>query len=199
MMTTTEEPNNNDVLCGRGGATNGFVGNKRYRQIVKDAQDEYLNARKKDKILIARRIVSIIRQSGGRFLRRDEASQEWVDIGDKKATEKTSQSLREGLDVRQKTAHMRGQQHRRSGSDSSQLSAAKKRARKVTPTVSPAVSRDEMVSPLMMSLKGDEPGLLPEMDFPFFPEFNNIRNLSFQPIMQTSMVSVSDFDNIVSL
>mmetsp|Transcript_1214 Transcript_1214/g.1717 ORF Transcript_1214/g.1717 Transcript_1214/m.1717 type:complete len:186 (-) Transcript_1214:171-728(-) len=185
MMT---EPNNYDVLCGRGGATNGFVGNKRYRQIVKDHQDEYLNARKKDKVLIARRIVSIIRQNGGRFLRRDEASQEWVDVGDKKATEKTSQSLREGLDVRQKTAHMRG--HRRSGSDTSQLSAAKKRARKVTPTRT--VSSDEM-SPVLMGLQG-EPALLPELDFPIFPEFNNLQNLSFQP-----MVSAPDCDNVVAL
>ncbi len=98
QMTT--EIKADDVLCGRGGATNNHDGNKRFRSTVAEHQPEYLGARKKDKVVIARRIVRIIRERGGRFLRRDDATGQWIDVGDKKAAEKTSQALREGLDVR---------------------------------------------------------------------------------------------------
>lgn len=46
---------------------------------------------------MARVIVRAIRNGDppGRFLRKDEKTGKWVDIGDKKAAEKTSQALRE--------------------------------------------------------------------------------------------------------
>ena len=91
------------LLLGRGGATNNHIGNKRFRSIVADHQREYLGARKKEKAVIARKIVSIIQENGGRFLKRSFESDVWVEVTDKKATEKTSQALREGLDVRHKT------------------------------------------------------------------------------------------------
>ena len=62
-----------DVLCGRGGATNNHPGNKRFRAIVADHMDEYLQARKKEKAVIARRIVDMIKNDGGRFLKRSPA------------------------------------------------------------------------------------------------------------------------------
>lgn len=102
-----------DCLLGRGGKTNSHEGNRRFRQLVLDHQAEYLNARKTDKSLIARRIVEIVHGRGGRFLRKAAAaaaaeagSEEvcvYVEVPDKKAVEKTSQALREGLDVRNKT------------------------------------------------------------------------------------------------
>jgi len=90
-----------DVLLGRGGQTNKHVGNKRYRSIVQEHQGEYLLARKKDKVLIARRIVRIVQSHGGRFLKQN-SNTEWEPVDDKRATAKTSQALREGLDVRNK-------------------------------------------------------------------------------------------------
>ena len=90
----------NDVLFGRGGATNNHSGNKFFRTIVADHQAEYLQARKRDKGAIALRIVRIVYGEGGRFLRRDPATREWIEVGEKRAAEKTSQALREGLDVR---------------------------------------------------------------------------------------------------
>jgi len=96
----TSEIGEHDVLCGRGGLTNSHIGNKHYRQIVADHQNEYLNARKRDKIIIAKRIVSIVQENGGRFLKRSNDGESWVPVSDKKAQEKTSQALREGLDVR---------------------------------------------------------------------------------------------------
>jgi hypothetical protein len=92
--------NSFDVLCGRGGGTNSQVGNRRFRQLVQDFQPIYLLARRKEKPLLARTIVLIIRKRAGRFLKKDDETGELYEVGDAKAEAKTSQALREGLDVR---------------------------------------------------------------------------------------------------
>jgi folylpolyglutamate synthase/dihydropteroate synthase len=58
---------------------------------------DYVRAPKIQKPSVARVIVRAIRNGDppGRFLRKDEKLGKWVDIGDKKAAEKTSQALRE--------------------------------------------------------------------------------------------------------
>jgi len=86
-----------DILCGRGGLTNHHKGNKRFRDIVALHRPDYVRAPKIQKPSVARVIVRAIRNGDppGRFLRKDEKSGKWVDIGDKKAAEKTSQALRE--------------------------------------------------------------------------------------------------------
>jgi hypothetical protein len=92
--------NSYDVLCGRGGGTNSQIGNRRFRKLVQEFQPTYLLARRKEKPLLARTIVLIIRKRGGRFLKKDEETGELYEVGDAKAEAKTSQALREGLDVR---------------------------------------------------------------------------------------------------
>mmetsp|Transcript_25896 Transcript_25896/g.49086 ORF Transcript_25896/g.49086 Transcript_25896/m.49086 type:complete len:723 (-) Transcript_25896:77-2245(-) len=86
-----------DILCGRGGLTNHHKGNKRFRDIVALHRPDYVRAPKIQKPSVARVIVRAIRNGDppGRFLRKDEKSGKWIDIGDKKAAEKTSQALRE--------------------------------------------------------------------------------------------------------
>lgn len=91
---------NHDVLLGRGGGTNTQAGNKRFRTIVNAHQPMYLEAKRKEKPLIARCIVEWIRQEGGRFLTKEEDSGKWYEVGDHRAEAKTSQALREGLEVR---------------------------------------------------------------------------------------------------
>jgi len=98
--TLLDDITNHDVLLGRGGGTNTQAGNKRFRAIVNAHQPMYLQARRKEKPLIARCIVEWIRLKGGRFLKKDDASGKWVEVGDNRAEAKTSQALREGLDVR---------------------------------------------------------------------------------------------------
>ncbi len=90
----------NDVLCGRGGGTNSQMGNRRYRALVRDFQPTYLMAKRREKPRMARSVVLIVRHRGGRFLRRDDADGRLYEVGDEKAEAKTSQALREGLDVR---------------------------------------------------------------------------------------------------
>lgn len=143
----TDHINDNDVLFGRGGATNNHNGNKKFRVIVTDHQPEYLGARKKDKAVISKRIVRRVREKGGRFLRRDESSGLWIEVGDKKASEKTSQALREGLDVR---AQASGKSPRRpSESSASTHGAPGKKRRRAENTL------DVTLSPTTISLTGE--------------------------------------------
>ena len=59
-----------DVLCGRGGLVNGFIGNIAFRELVAEHRDEYRDAKKKAKALIAQGIVDKIKSRGGLFLHR---------------------------------------------------------------------------------------------------------------------------------
>ena len=90
------EPRNQDVLCGRGGASLKHPGNQTYRELVHMHKAYYTRCQKSDKLKISRSIVATVRQQHGRFLERDGIKGTWYDIGDKKAVEKTSQALREG-------------------------------------------------------------------------------------------------------
>jgi hypothetical protein len=79
------------------GGTNHHPGNKRYRQIVEDRKLEYVDAKRLDKPLVALDVIRLWRSQDppGRFLKLDEKTGTWYDVGDKKAREKTSQALRE--------------------------------------------------------------------------------------------------------
>jgi hypothetical protein len=65
---------------------------------VNEVKLPYVNCPKREKPLIARRIVEAVRNQSppGRFLQKDAKTGLWSDIGDGKAREKTSQALREG-------------------------------------------------------------------------------------------------------
>lgn len=106
-----------DVLFGRGGRTNNHSGNINFRKLVLKNKPRYVKATKTKKPNVARKIVSIWRSKGGRFLmphpdsvndsskskgsrRRNNRGQErppilWIEVSDEKAREKTSQCLRE--------------------------------------------------------------------------------------------------------
>lgn len=92
-----KDPHDNDVLYGRGGGTNHHPGNKRYRKMVEDRKLDYVNSKRLDKPLVALEIIREWRaqEPPGRFLKIDEKTGLWLDVGDKKAREKTSQALRE--------------------------------------------------------------------------------------------------------
>jgi len=93
------DPNENDVLCGRGGRINSHAGNVQFRDIIHSKKSEYLDpsTKKLEKAHIAAGIVSGIRtmDPAGRFLKEDKGTGMWFDIGDAKAIKKTGQALRE--------------------------------------------------------------------------------------------------------
>lgn len=96
-LRAIKDPHDNDVMYGRGGGTNHHPGNKRYRKMVEDRKLEYVNSKRLDKPLVALEIIRLWRAQTppGRFLKLDEKTGLWHDVGDKKAREKTSQALRE--------------------------------------------------------------------------------------------------------
>ena len=189
MMTQTI--NKYDVLFGRGGATNTNEGNKRFRGIVSDHQSEYLEATKKEKGMIARDVVKIVRQNGGRFLKRSSGGgKTWEDVGDKMAVAKTSQALREGLDVRRQTENKNDNKRRGSSSESSSSSSTKKRRRTTTITTA-----EERQSPPSVISDVDEARLLPDLledDFPPMPPAHF--SFDFLPVM-----SIGECEHVVEV
>jgi len=124
-------------------------GNVRYRGLVKKYQRLYLKAKRRDKPKIARLIVDTIRRKHGRFLKRDMISNAWLDVGNNKAREKTSQALREGA------PELRNEDNRDEPSEEDpapQPARVKKRKRTlkvngedVAPLVSPTPSSSSLV------------------------------------------------------
>mmetsp|Transcript_10894 Transcript_10894/g.30139 ORF Transcript_10894/g.30139 Transcript_10894/m.30139 type:complete len:594 (+) Transcript_10894:517-2298(+) len=102
--------NDNDVLCGRGGGNGcSHIGNARFRELVASQREYYSTLTKKQKMILSRQIVNLIRKVGGRFLARDHSNgvvngskglsptgqHHWYDIGLPRSFEKTAQALRE--------------------------------------------------------------------------------------------------------
>jgi hypothetical protein len=106
MPSLAGKPSPLDVLCGRGGASLRHLGNLNYRRLITINKARYVASRKMEKLKISRSIVEDIRDQGGRFLERQW--DEWHEIGDKKAVEKTSQALREGQPKLRQTMEIPG-------------------------------------------------------------------------------------------
>lgn len=160
----TDHINDNDVLFGRGGATNNHNGNKKFRVIVTDHQPEYVGARKKDKAIISKRIVRLVREKGGRFLRRDASSGLWIEVGDKKASEKTSQALREGLDVRAQASGKSPRRPSKSSPASTDGAPGRKRRRAentLDVTLSPTTVNPTGEVTIMPDLEEEIPRMMP--------------------------------------
>lgn len=87
------EYSDKDVLSGRGGATNRHPGNRHYRELILSHLQSYEDASKQEKPVIAKKLVQLIRDDGGRFLGQKKDGS-FYDIGDSVAREKTSQALR---------------------------------------------------------------------------------------------------------
>jgi len=96
-MSNIVRPGPHDVLIGRGGGTNHNPGNKRFRQLVCTRKDEYKSAERSQKPIIAQEIVTAWRAQvpPGRFLKQNESTMLWYDIGNVEAKEKIKQKLRD--------------------------------------------------------------------------------------------------------
>jgi len=129
---------------GRGGATNSHSGNRVFRTLVKEYQEQYLKAKKRDKPAVASIIVEHIRKKGGRFLRRCDTNPQgkvlWIDIGDEKAREKTCQALREGA------PELRRRKHANSPSEEDEVKRTDS-MKDTDATLTPASSMERTLSP----------------------------------------------------
>jgi hypothetical protein len=91
-------PHDHDVLSGRGNFVNYHPGNEHFRTLVRKYKLEYVQCPKPQKGKFSKVIYDEIkaRNPPGRFLKQDNSSKLWFDIGEKKALDKTRQALREG-------------------------------------------------------------------------------------------------------
>lgn len=88
-----------DVLCGRDRLSHSHPGNKRFRVIIEMNREAYQNAPNREtKTNLTIQIVEMIRQCDGRFLKQNETTKEWEDVGDNYAREKVSHALRSAKD-----------------------------------------------------------------------------------------------------
>jgi hypothetical protein len=99
-----ETPHDNDILSGRGNFVNYHPGNEQFRALVRKHKVAYVACPKSMKGTFAEMIVEEIKRMNppGRFLKQDDATKLWYDIGEKKALDKTRQALREGAPEIQK-------------------------------------------------------------------------------------------------
>lgn len=97
-LPTGESIGDWDVLCGRGGESNNFIGNKKYRRVVNERKEAYRTIpvkQRKAKTAFVRNIVQHVNNCGGRFIDLDEATGNYFVVTMEKARKKTSQALRE--------------------------------------------------------------------------------------------------------
>jgi hypothetical protein len=74
-----------------------ITGNVHFRSLVDYYRLQYGTAKKVYKSNIAKTIVKAVRKRHGRFLKKSDTSEVYFEIGDVKAKDKTSQTLREGM------------------------------------------------------------------------------------------------------
>jgi hypothetical protein len=96
-----QEVRENDILCGRGGKSNHHPGNKKYRLVVSKMKMNYRKMGSKMlKTDLSRAIVEHVYGYGGRFLKYDTASSQYVVLSPTDSRKKTSQALREMKEVK---------------------------------------------------------------------------------------------------
>ena len=91
-------PNCNDVLSGRGKASNLWKGNIFFRELVNQYKLEYIVSNRLEKIDITMRLHDAIQGlcPQGRFLEFDTINDMWYEVDDQRAIRKIRQALREG-------------------------------------------------------------------------------------------------------
>lgn len=93
-------PGDHDVVFGRGGASIHHPGCKAFREMVRAHQRQYIgyDDSRHMKTLLTHELVKKWREQTppGRFLKKDEATGLWHDVGVASARRKTAQLLREG-------------------------------------------------------------------------------------------------------
>lgn len=98
MTDQIKEPHCNDFLKGRGNRGKFHWGNKFCRAIIRKHRETYARCSKKEKKEISKSIYDgiISLNPPGRFLKQDNATKLWCDIGEKESLSTIRQGLREG-------------------------------------------------------------------------------------------------------
>lgn len=99
MLPEGFEPGEYDVICGRGRKSFHHLGNSCFRDLVARCLERYANATKVEKSFVLSDVVNQVRQlsPNGGFVKKDQSSGRWHEVGDFLAREKTSQAFRDAL------------------------------------------------------------------------------------------------------
>merc|ERR1712125_68388 len=90
-------PNEFDVICGRGRSGRNHEGNLRFNMLIAENLTSYVEAkRKKDMTGIVTKIVRIIHDGGGNFIKKD-AKGGWQEIGTKASETKVRHTFRDWM------------------------------------------------------------------------------------------------------
>ena len=89
-----ENPTEEDVLLGRGRPFQLFPGNLRLARIIDTLLSRYQAMEVGEKRIIADEVMRRISDTGGRFLKRADDGETWVEVIDSVSREKTSQGFR---------------------------------------------------------------------------------------------------------
>jgi hypothetical protein len=93
-----EHPSALDICCGRGKGRWNSPGNRRFKELVHDFLQQYANAPSKaDKSRVVESVVETVQKKGGRFLKRDESSGKWHEIGPSETRSKVAHAIRDHL------------------------------------------------------------------------------------------------------
>ena len=97
MSTHTRSSNlkPRDVLFGRGSGANDYIGNKYFRWIVEQRKDEYQRSSRRQKQQIARQILQVVQDEGGRFLQKMAGMDLFEEVAEPKVISKCLHALRE--------------------------------------------------------------------------------------------------------
>lgn len=103
-MSVISEPEEADVLCGRGENSFRHFGNYQFRQLIVQHANSYKMAvTKKDKTQVVMLVADTIIARGGRFLVRSDDGKTWVDGGRKQGKIKAGHAFRDALRGRVKS------------------------------------------------------------------------------------------------
>lgn len=89
----------NDVLFGRGKAVVDHRGNTKFRRLVDAYMPKYLEAERFEKTCIAEAIVQMIKESNGRFLKKEPGSN-WEEVDGPEARKKVAHAFRNRRQLR---------------------------------------------------------------------------------------------------
>uniref|UniRef100_A0A7S1UQ01 DUF6824 domain-containing protein n=1 Tax=Grammatophora oceanica TaxID=210454 RepID=A0A7S1UQ01_9STRA len=110
-MRLHDAPNDEDVICGRDKAAFEWKGNKEFRRTVWRTLSQYkLADTRLKKSKVVKQVVEEMHNSGRRFLKKDNRSKTWYEIGEDKAREKTAHAFRDAVAAnKRKTNRKKGE------------------------------------------------------------------------------------------
>lgn len=91
------EPTDHDILCGRSRESFHHVGNRYLRTLVAIHLKRYIVGNRAEKTKMAKEVVNAVRESGGKFIKFDEARNLWFEIDEKGARSKVAHAFRDSL------------------------------------------------------------------------------------------------------